>query len=291
MTVDTAANPQALLTLARVRWIAVAVLCVAFLTAIYALAVLTSTGQRLENGALAGAYQVDDQVITSADIALSRITLTSLAVATLAVGAIGLLRRKVKLAILAVAVIGMGQVVTQGLKRYILPRPDLVDAPLGYSHNSFPSGHTTIAMTVLVAVILVVPFRLRGIAMLIVMTWAVSIGAYTVTARWHRASDTLGADAIAVALGCVAALALLRWGQVRRAPRQARLPRNFYAVVIGLFGLLSLTLGVLLLGAVDNPGTEQGEWNLFLAAHSFSSGGSIFFGLLYWWTWHELEVG
>lgn len=276
---------------ARRRWIAVAIGSILFTAAIYYLAVLTATGQRLENAALRGADQVSPGQIETADTALGHITLTSLAAAILAVAVIGLIRRKLKLTVIAVGVIVLGQVVTQGLKRFILPRPDLVQETASYAHNSFPSGHTTIAMTVLVAVILVVPFRLRGLAMFIVMTWAVGIGAYTVTAKWHRASDTLGADAIAIALGSIAALVLLRSGMVRHSRKGVWPLRNMYAVVFGILGVVSLALGLfLLIYSAQQPIDETIEYNLFLAAHSLAAAGSMLFGLLYWWTWRDLEV-
>ncbi|WP_024794709.1 phosphatase PAP2 family protein [Tomitella biformata] len=282
---------SAALVRARWRWIAVAFLSTPFLVGIYILAVRTTTGQRLENAALRGADQASPGEVSTADTALDHITLYSLAGAIVVIGVIGLLRRKFKLTVIAVSVIVLGQVVTQGLKRFVLPRPDLVDAAAGYAHNSFPSGHTTIAMTVLVAVILVVPFRLRGLAMFVVMSWAVGIGAYTVTAKWHRASDTLGADAIAITLGSLAALVLLRRGMVCRADKGVWLLRSMYAVLFGVFGLITLVLGlVLLVVSAQQVLDETVEYNLFLASNSLAAAGSMLFGLLYWWTWRDLEV-
>lgn len=81
---------------------------------------------------------------------LGDITVWTLGIATAVIGLIALLRRKVLLAFVAVGVIVGGQVITQALKRFILPRPELVEVTGDYAHNSFPSGHTTIAMTVLV---------------------------------------------------------------------------------------------------------------------------------------------
>lgn len=273
------------------RWLLLAIVSAAALAAVYVLAVRTTTGQRLENAALRGADQASPGAVTTADTALDHITVISLAVATLAIALIGLLRRKVRLTVLAVGVIVLGQVITQSLKRFILPRPELVDSPVGYAHNTFPSGHTTIAMTVLVAVILVAPFRLRGVAMMVVMTWAVSIGAYTVTAKWHRASDTLGGDAVALLLGAVAALLLLRGGMVRRVQTRAWWLRNIYAMVLALFGLLSLVVGLVLLATSAWQTMDDGvEYNLFLAAQALAAAGSVLSGLLYWWTWRDLEV-
>lgn len=70
-------------------------------------------------------------------------------------------------------------------------------------------------MTLIVAMIIVVPFRWRGLAMGIVMTWAGLIGALTVTVHWHRLSDTLAADMLALYLGSLASLWLLRSERVK----------------------------------------------------------------------------
>src|SRR5690625_3551236 len=161
------------------RWWMLLAVSIVLLIATYVLAVLTATGQGLENTALRGADQASPADSDEAWESLGNITIWSLGIATAIIGLIGLLRRKFILAVVGMGVIVGGQVITQALKRFILPRPELVEVTGDYTHNSFPSGHTTIAMTVLVAVLLVVPYRWRGWAMLVVMTWAVSIGAYT----------------------------------------------------------------------------------------------------------------
>ena len=117
-----------------------------------------------------------------------------------AVAAIALIRRQIRLGIAAVSIIVIGQVITQVLKRFVLPRPGLVETTGGYTHNSLPSGHTTVAVTVLLALVPVVPYRLRGLTILVATPWAVAIAAYTITAKWHRFSDTLAADAVALAV-------------------------------------------------------------------------------------------
>lgn len=117
------------------------------LVASYLLAVWTRTGQAVENAALRGADQVAEQDAVEANETLSAITLISLIGAMILVAVIALLRRRLDLAVAAVGVIVLGQMLTQALKRFILPRPDLVEVAGDYSHNSFPSGHTTIAMT------------------------------------------------------------------------------------------------------------------------------------------------
>ncbi|WP_336991099.1 phosphatase PAP2 family protein [Leucobacter sp. VD1] len=257
----------------------------------YVLAVQTAGGQSLENAALRGADQVSDPDSDQAWKSLGQITVWSLAVGTVLIGLIGVLRKKYLLAAVAVGTIVGGQVVTQSLKRFILPRPELVPVTGDFVQNSFPSGHTTIAMTALVAVLLVVPFRYRGLAMFVVMTWAIGIGAYTVTAKWHRFSDTLGGDMVALMMGAIAALILHRAGRISRVDRAPKL-RVVYVVLMAFGAAVLLALGVLLVvGSLAYTLQDPViEWNLYLAAHSLAMACSVLAGLVYWASWRKLEV-
>ncbi|OLT54298.1 phosphoesterase PA-phosphatase [Corynebacterium sp. CNJ-954] len=273
------------------RWWILLTVCLGLLVVVYALAVLTTTGQALENAALRGADQAPSAESDGAWSALDQITVWTLGIATALVGLIGFLRRKVVLAVVAVAVIVGGQLVTQVLKRFVLPRPDLVEVAGHYAHNSFPSGHTTIAMTVLVAVLLVVPYRWRGIAMLVVMTWAAGIGAYTTTAKWHRFSDTLAADLVALICGSIAALILLRRGTIGTTSSRPK-ARVVYVVAMVFLGTTTLTLGTFL-GAwagMQDLRDPDVEWVSYLAANSLATGCSVLAGLAYWASWRRLEV-
>ncbi|MBC9937418.1 phosphatase PAP2 family protein [Leucobacter sp. cx-87] len=261
------------------------------LVAIYLLAVQTAPGQALENAALRGADQVSADDEAQAWNSLGMITVWSLAIATATVGIIGVLRRKYLLAVVAVGTIVAGQVITQSLKRFILPRPELVPVVGDFTGNSFPSGHTTIAMTVFVAVLLVVPFRFRGLAMFVVMSWAVAIGAYTVTAKWHRFSDTLGADMVALIVGALAALVLFRAGLIERVDSRPRL-RVIYVVAMALSGFVALALGTFIAAFTVGSDLRDSviEWDAYLAANSLTFGCSVLAGLMYWGSWRRLQV-
>ncbi|MFT3662045.1 MAG: phosphatase PAP2 family protein [Gordonia sp. (in: high G+C Gram-positive bacteria)] len=278
---------------AAVRWAVLAFASSATLVGVYWAAVRTHTGQQVENAALRGSYQVNADEVTDADLALASITLTSLGVAVVILAVIGWVRGGVRLAAVAVGVIVGATLTTEILKRILLSRPDLAGGPSQWLHNSFPSGHTTVAMAVACATLLVVSWRWRTIAMLVVTGWTVGVGAYTVIARWHRLSDTLGADAIALTTTSLGALVLLHSGLVRRVPDQRFAPvRTLLLTVAALY-----VLGVGLLGAYvgragigQGPGTSIAEWNLYLAAQSLASVGSVLTVLLAWWSWRRLET-
>ncbi|WP_203138406.1 phosphatase PAP2 family protein [Microbacterium sp. JZ31] len=279
------------------RWLVGAAIGAAVLIATYLIAVWTVGGQVVENAALRGADQVRPDELDTANQALGDITVWSLAIAAVLVAAVGLLRRRLDLAIAGVGVIVLGQLITQTLKRFVLPRPPLVEVVGDYTQNSFPSGHTTIAMTVLFAARIVVPYRWRGVTMLFALTWAIGIGAYTVTAKWHRFSDTLGGDAVALVCGCLAAWWLSRRGAItpyRGRPHRARV---VLAVLVGVGAVGSLALGALLLWGIPLArGTdlaianEAQDYTAYLGAHSLAAGASGVTALVFWALWHRLEV-
>jgi PAP2 superfamily protein len=279
------------------RWTLTAGAAVLAAAAVYLLAVRTATGQRLENAVLRGADESynHSQAVT-ADDALAQITVYSLAAACLLVVVIGLIRRRLDLMIAAVGVIVAGQVVTQSLKRFILDRPDLVGVGDHFKGNSLPSGHTTIAMTVLFAALIIVPFRWRGLTMFFVLPWAVGIGAYTMTAKWHRLSDTLAADAIALALACCASWWLTRRGSVREREGSQRYPlRVVFVALWSLYAVGSLALGAILwIAPIAGEGLRTAAandtWPLYLGGTSLASAGSVLTALIFWTTWRRLEA-
>lgn len=277
---------------ARRRWTLILAGASLFFVAVYLLAVRTHTGQAVENAALNGAEQVDTQAFVVAHRALDTITYSSLAAATLAVGAIGLLRRQVNLAVAAVGVILGSQALTQILKYVVLQRPELLDTG-EYLENTLPSGHTTAAMSVLFATVIVMPYRFRGVALFFTLTWAVGIGAYTVIARWHRLSDTLAADAVALFVACAASHFLARTDRIRAvvSPGAARFTlRTVFVLLVAAAGVVSLVLGLTALVPPPQRINADTEWQLFLSAQWLAAAGSIVAALLFWWTWHRLET-
>ncbi|WP_309134722.1 phosphatase PAP2 family protein [Cellulomonas sp.] len=275
------------------RWRLLAVAGLAVLVASYAGLVLTTTGQALENAALRGADQLDARSVAEADDGLHTITLVSLGVACAVVALVGLLRRSWPLAAAAVGSVVAGQVVTQGLKRYVLPRPALVEASADYTGNSFPSGHTTIALTVLAAALLVATWRARGVVLLVVAPWAVGIAGYTLAAKWHRLSDTLGAAGVTLVVASLAALWLHRRGLVRTVDGAARRARVvLVAVPLAAVLVVSGGLGAFLLAAAPAllDRSAESDWVAFLALQSIAAAGSAATVLALWWGWHRLEV-
>ena len=280
---------------ARRRWTAVAVAALLLAVAAYLVAVRTGLGQALEDAALRGADQVDPQVHRIALRQFRTITVTSQVSAAVIVGVVGLLRRQLWLAAVGMAVIFGSQAVTQVLKYHLLTRPDLVPTHPAFAENTLPSGHTTAAMSLLFATLIVMPYRFRGVAMFFALTWAVGIGAYTVIIGAHRLSDTLAGDAVALIVACAASHFLARTGRIRAvvSPGAARYTlRTVFVALVGLTGAACVALGMIAaLHAVSARISDLPiRWYLFLGSQWLAAAGSVLAALLFWWTWHRLET-
>src|SRR6185503_11420074 len=76
---------------------------------------------------------------------------------------------------------------------------DLVTRPdLGLGPNSLPSGHTTVALSIALAAVIVVPSAWRPTIAMGVCAVATLVGVATVLGRWHRPSDVVAATFVCV---------------------------------------------------------------------------------------------
>ncbi|MFB9902992.1 phosphatase PAP2 family protein [Allokutzneria oryzae] len=177
----------------------------------------TETGQRAENGAVHQA-----QTAGVADPAFSAllkggagtVLLASVAVLALVVGVV---RARLAGALAVLGVIGGSVGLTELLKVSVLDRPDLYDTSVA-GHNSFPSGHVTAAMSVLVAFALVSPRKVRPLVLGGGSVAVAAVAIATVALGWHRLSDTLGGCLVPAVLGCLVATWL---GRTRAHPHPA----------------------------------------------------------------------
>ena len=182
-----------------IRWGVLLVVAVSVCAGTYYLMVRTQRGQTIEDYALAGADQIGSNARLRAGDFLSQMSIGSLIITTIVVTAIALLRGRPLLALAGAAIVVGGQVVAQPLKSE-LTRPGLLTATGAPDHNSFPSGHSAIAASIVCALLLVVPYRLRGIVGIAGVIGATAISTYTVVAKWHRFSDTVG-DGLSARVG------------------------------------------------------------------------------------------
>ncbi|HEX7291886.1 MAG TPA: phosphatase PAP2 family protein, partial [Conexibacter sp.] len=183
---------------------ALALACAVALAVAYVVFVRTHAGQRIDEAALSGrlaslhARRASSQLLTT-------ISVGSLALAIAVLAGQALLRRRAALAVVAVAVVVGSLALTEVLKHLVLPRPELVQTPI--DHNSFPSGHTTIAFAVGIAAALAAPPRWRRAVAAGALLYGTAIGVATIAAGWHRPSDVAGA--LLVVTGWAAAVVLV----------------------------------------------------------------------------------
>ncbi|MFY1698487.1 phosphatase PAP2 family protein [Solwaraspora sp. WMMA2101] len=181
--------------------------------------VRTWRGQMLDTIALTGNSIGQDEAYGPASTVLGVVSVASLALATGVIGFIALLRGRVLLAVVAMAVIAGSNLTTQ-LFKYRVGRPDLgVDPIDAYAANSLPSGHTTVAVSVAVALVLVLPAALRGIGALAGAAYAAAAGVATLLAGWHRPSDAVAAILV---VGAWAAAGMLVLALARPADAELR---------------------------------------------------------------------
>lgn len=277
-----------------VRWVAVAALGALLLVASYVAAVRTPQGQAWENAALRGADHANTAAVAAVVDALGPITTYSLVIGVALVTVIALVRRRLDLAVASLGVIALGQLITQALKRFILPRPFLVTYSADHTPNSFPSGHTTIAMTVLFAAIIVVPYRWRVLTLLAVLPWAWGVGAYTIAARWHRLSDIIGADAVALLCACLASWWLARRSDIKQYSGPSRPGRVALVVLFSGVSVVALIVGGILwampLGewaTLSHPDPQQ-DAIAYLGSLAFTTAFPGLTALTFWGLWHRL---
>jgi membrane-associated phospholipid phosphatase len=165
---------------------------------------------------------------------LNALTVVSLLTATVAIGFIALARGRVRLAAVTTLFIAGANLTSQLLKEAIV-RPDLgIDVERAGAGNSLPSGHATVAASVVVALVLVLPPRARGPAALIGAGYAAIAGVATVSADWHRPSDAVASLLLVGAWAAVAGLALVFTGAYRGVRSR---PHRSAVLMLSLAGL------------------------------------------------------
>jgi membrane-associated phospholipid phosphatase len=187
---------------------------------VYALAVRTALGQRLDASALNGRHVLSSHDLNVASRLHTSIDVASIALLGSAIMLVALFRGRIRLAFGA-GVIIVGSVATSEVLKRALPRPDLgVTDALGHT-PSFPSGHTSVAMALAVGAVFVAPRRARAPVALLGAVFASGMGASLVATASHRPSDTIGAALVVTAWSAAVASVLLRSDSVRSGSVQA----------------------------------------------------------------------
>ncbi len=244
--------------------------------AVYAIAVQTEIGQRADEAALAGGRSAPDTAGDAADRLLRVVSVGSLIAATAVLSGLAWLRRRPGLLLIPAAVIGISLISTELLKHVLLTRPDMVSDPKLVG-NSFPSGHTTVAVSIGLAAVLISPARLRPLVAFAAAALAAVAGVFVVTADWHRPSDPIGSYLItvAVAAACMAALRAWRPAAVTRSEAIPAAPRRYaqHLEVVAILAGLAVFVGAGVVASLKY-GADI-DWNRLHAAYLLASGAIV----------------
>lgn len=195
----------------RGRWAAgFAAFCAAAMIGVYWFFVRTAGGQRLDETAFDGSKLGRTRLWRLADPVLDVVSVSFVAAVLVLTIVIAILRRRWVLILQVAVILGAGNLITQVLKRALERAEFGVIGSSGGSHlsNTLPSGHTTVAATVSVAVLLVLPRYLRPYLAIIGAMYVAATGISTLVGGWHRMSDVFAAIFVT---GAVAAFVLI-WG-------------------------------------------------------------------------------
>ncbi|MEU3623135.1 phosphoesterase [Amycolatopsis coloradensis] len=233
-------------------------LAVAFVVT-YVLFVHTSAGQLAENGVVRSAQSGQWSTMDWAGPLREQDMVLVLGTAGIVLVALAFLRRKPGLLVPALSVLVLPLVTAQLLKLYVLDRPELPDGGYGPGHNSFPSGHVSAAMAILMALAFVLPQRFRSVISGTVGVAVAWVASSTIALGWHRLSDTAGACLLGASFACL----LAAWLTTRR--RDLRRTPAWIAAVAAVLPTMLVLVGFAVLSTATD-GAAQFVAALVLAA-------------------------
>ena len=200
----------------------VLVVCAVGFVATYLLFVWTPWGQGFEAQVMQGSpAPLDTPLVLRTREVLGHVGKLTVGGALLLAVAIAVLRRRWAAAGAAAATVLVSALVDQGLVLLVPVRPRLVADPLRTA-NSFPSGHVALSTAAVLALLLVVPSVWRPVVSFVGGTAVLGIAAMTITVDWHRLSDTVGGNFLALGAAALAVLLLVRRGNAGDASRRVR---------------------------------------------------------------------
>jgi len=161
----------------------------------YGVFVWTDLGHQLDANAYFGRDLALHRVIQFDHRILGAVSKGTLALMIAIVFVVGLIRRTPMVGLIAAVGIAVAVVGAEILK-HILPWKPMValdaDYTAGLLHDSYPSGHTTIATSVSLAMVIVLPARWRPWLAVAAGVVSASYATGVVFAGWHRPSDAIG---------------------------------------------------------------------------------------------------
>jgi hypothetical protein len=237
--------------------------------------VRTERGQLLDTVALTGNTIGRERIDELVGSVLNAMSIAALVTTTVVIGFIALIRGRVALAVVATLFIVGANATVQALK-YAIHRPDFgVDPERAAAGNSLPSGHAAVAISFAVALVLVLPPRMRGPGAVFGAGYAALVGVATLSAGWHRPSDAVAAMLLVGAWAAIAGVLLIL---IQRGGGRATAGDSHGSVarMLALGGVALLAVAAVSLALTDQvvsvPPDELGRRRL-LAAYAGSAAG------------------
>ncbi len=219
------------------RPLAAAAACGSAFAFVYWWSVRTVLGREFGDAALRGAIETREAFGRTVEGVLDVVSVASLAGATAVVATIALVRLARVQGLVALGVLVAANGSAWLLKHQLLPRPDLgLDEYAPATLNSLPSGHSTAVFSAVVAVLVVLPDRLRLPVGITGGVLGLATALATMVAGWHRAADSVAAFLLVGAWASVGLAVISRLGNdsVGRPPRTRWLvPLSLGALVLG----------------------------------------------------------
>ena len=246
-----------------------AVVCV-FLAALIAQQSLTTVKGQNFDALTRFAVSRGKRYLLGADTAaLDTISMGALIALTGVVFLIAAARKRRELGIRVLILVAGANLTTQILKHWIIHRPNLGVDYAGLA-NSLPSGHTTVAMTAAIGIVMVIPPKWRSPAVLVAWLTASFVGIAVMINQWHRLSDVLTAILICAIWGLILTP---REASNRRFGRTHRVTL-LVSLVASLIGTIGIT--VVWLRMTDVPLSEAALQDTSRTAIGLTAGiGSI----------------
>ena len=256
-----------------------ALACALGALAVWLAAFAIPAGQRLDGSALAAFAVVAQPRLEPSIQGLAGLAnmLPLMIIAATLVG-VALLRRRWLMAALVPLILLAANVFTQLVKPGLAhPRIVELSGIEGTYPASWPSGHSTVAMSLALCAVLVAGPRLRPFVAVLGAGYAIAVGYSLVALGWHLPSDVLGGFLVAATFTLLGAAALARLepqpqAAAAAAPRRRRAGVPSALVMPAVVAVTAVVLGALALLA-HNPSAANyvsGSFAAVLAAISIA---------------------
>ena len=183
----------------------------------WAVLVVSHTGQLMEQTALTGSRIGARFASGYARTLLHVVSIPAVIAMAVIVFLLALWRGSRRRALWAAGTIAATNASAQLLKHTLLWRPDFGLSQRWDAANTLPSGHTAVAASTAVALVLVVGARWRSLTAWVGALLAAAMGYSTLGCPWHRPGDVMAALLLAVGWGAVA-VACGAWANDEPAP-------------------------------------------------------------------------